>query len=59
GVPLVISKPTHQMARDIMGLARELSSTSGVAAAKTAGAPAATAETASKQGGLFSRIIKR
>jgi pilus assembly protein CpaE len=60
GVPLVISKPTHQMSRDIVALARELSSTARAEAAKGApGAPAIPVEAAPKQGGLFSRIIKR
>jgi pilus assembly protein CpaE len=60
GVPLVISKPTHQMSRDIVGLARELSTKAGANAAKAApGAPAAPVEVAQKPGGLFSRIIKR
>jgi pilus assembly protein CpaE len=60
GVPLVISKPTHQMSRDIVGLARELSTKASTNAAKAApGAPAAPVEVAQKPGGLFSRIIKR
>ncbi len=60
GVPLVISKPTHQMVRDIITLARELTTVAKASAAKpAAGAPAAAAEPAQKQGGLFSRIIKR
>lgn len=60
GVPLVISKPSHQMARDINTLARELTTAAKAAAKAVAGAPAAaTPEPAQKQGGLFSRIIKR
>ena len=60
GVPLVISKPTHQMARDVINLARELSPAGSKAGAKGApGMPAAPVEVAQKPGGLFSRIIKR
>lgn len=61
GVPLLISKPTHQVARDIANLARELVNAAKSTAAKaTAGATATpSAEPSQKQGGLFSRIIKR
>ena len=60
GVPLVISKPTHQMARDVINLARELSPAGSKAGAKGApGVAAAPVEVAQKPGGLFSRIIKR
>ena len=57
GVPLMIGKPSHQVARDIGALAREVSAVAKpAAAAKAAGeSPAAT----QKQGGLFSRLIKR
>ncbi|MFV9503192.1 MAG: response regulator [Oscillochloridaceae bacterium umkhey_bin13] len=58
GVPLVISRPTHQISRDIGTLARELTGATKTTPA-TAGAPAATPEPAAKTGGLFSRIIKR
>lgn len=59
GVPLVISKPAHQIARDITTLARELTTSARAAAKAAPGAAAAAAEPAQKQGGLFSRIIKR
>ena len=60
GVPLVISKPNQQFARDIVTLARELTTAAKASAAKAApGAVAPAAEPAQKQGGLFSRIIKR
>lgn len=52
GVPLVISKPTHQTAKDIFNLARELTSVAKPAAAG-AGQQAAQQE---KSKGLFSRI---
>jgi pilus assembly protein CpaE len=55
GVPLVISKPTHQTAKDIVNLARELTSV-----AKAAGQPAANQQGAAaeqKSGGLFGRIM--
>jgi pilus assembly protein CpaE len=55
GVPLVISKPTHQTAKDIINLARELTSVAKAAtpagAAQQAGAPE------QKSGGLFGRIM--
>lgn len=54
GVPLVIRKPTHQIARDINNLARELTP-----AAKPAAAPGAAAPAAEQKGGLFNRLIKR
>ena len=59
GVPLVISKPTHQMSRDIVGLARELSTKANANAKVAPGAPAAPVEVAQKPGGFFSRIVKR
>jgi pilus assembly protein CpaE len=55
GVPLMIGKPSHQVARDIGALAREVSTVAKPAAAKAAESPAAQ----QKQGGLFSRLIKR
>jgi pilus assembly protein CpaE len=57
GVPLMIGKPTHQVARDIGALAREVTAVAkpAAAAAKAAGA----SEPAQKQGGLFSRLIKK
>ncbi len=58
GLPLVISKPSHQISRDIHALARELTA-AGKTADKAAAGAAAPAEPAPKQGGLFSRIIKR
>jgi pilus assembly protein CpaE len=57
GVPLMIGKPTHQVARDIGALAREVSAVAKPAAA--AKAAAAESPAAQKQGGLFSRLIKR
>lgn len=59
GVPLMIGKPTHQVARDIGALARELTVVARAAAAPGAGAAAAPADSGQKQGGLFSRLIKR
>jgi pilus assembly protein CpaE len=57
GVPLMIGKPTHQVARDIGALAREVTA---VAKPAAVGAPAGSApEPAQKQGGLFSRLIKK
>ncbi|RRR65811.1 MAG: CobQ/CobB/MinD/ParA nucleotide binding domain-containing protein [Candidatus Viridilinea halotolerans] len=58
GVPLVISKPSHQIARDINTLARDLTATDKGQSAAVAGTPAAP-EPAAKAGGLFSRLIKR
>jgi pilus assembly protein CpaE len=54
GVPLVIRKPTHQIARDINNLARELTPVAKPATAAGAAAPAAE-----QKGGLFNRLIKR
>ncbi|GAB4430494.1 MAG: AAA family ATPase [Chloroflexi bacterium OHK40] len=59
GVPLMIGKPTHQVARDIGALARELTVVARAAAAPGAGAVVAPADSGQKQGGLFSRLIKR
>jgi len=57
GVPLMIGKPTHQVARDIGALAREVTA---VAKPAAVGAAASSApEPAQKQGGLFSRLIKK
>ncbi|NJN15344.1 MAG: response regulator/pilus assembly protein [Oscillochloris sp.] len=57
GVPLVIAKPTHQIARDINTLARELM---GSAKTTTAAQPAtATAAATEKSGGLFSRLLPK
>jgi pilus assembly protein CpaE len=56
GVPLMIGKPSHQVARDIGALAREVSTVAKPVAAAGAGAESAAAQ---KQGGLFSRLIKR
>jgi pilus assembly protein CpaE len=58
GVPLMIGKPTHQVARDIGALARELTATAKPAATPAA-KPGEPAAPAAKQGGLFSRLIKR
>jgi pilus assembly protein CpaE len=55
GVPLVIGKPTHQTAKDIIALARELS-TVAKPTAPAAGQPTAQEEA---RGGLFNRLIKR
>lgn len=57
GVPLVIGKPTHQVARDLGVLARELTATARPVAAASGAAP--TTEVAQKSSGLFSRLIKR
>ncbi len=57
GVPLVIGKPTHQVARDLGVLARELSTAAKPVTAASAAAP--TTEAAQKSSGLFSRLIKR
>lgn len=54
GVPLVIRKPTHQIARDINNLARELTPVAKPTTAAGAAAPAAE-----QKGGLFNRLIKR
>ncbi|MGQ9926286.1 MAG: AAA family ATPase [Chloroflexaceae bacterium] len=57
GVPLIIGKPTHQAARDIGMLARELTLTTKAVAA---GGPSGAAEApAQKSRGLFTRLIKR
>lgn len=55
GVPLVISKPSHPTARDILTLARELSSAVKVAADK----PNQAAAQDDARGGLFSRLLTR
>jgi len=57
GVPLMIGKPTHQVARDIGALAREVTAVAKPAAAGAAAGSAAAP--AQKQGGLFSRLIKK
>ncbi len=57
GVPLVIGKPTHQVARDLGVLARELTTAAKPVAA--ASGAATTTEVAQKSSGLFSRLIKR
>lgn len=60
GVPLMIGKPSHQVARDIGALAREVAGKAKPAAtAATGKASEPAAAPAAKQGGLFSRIIKR
>jgi pilus assembly protein CpaE len=59
GVPLMIGKPTHQVARDIGALARELTSTARAAAAAPASKPGEPAAAPVKQGGLFARLIKK
>jgi len=56
GVPLIIARPTHQAARDIGLLARELTLATKTAAA---GAPGAAEASVQKSGGLFTRLIKR
>lgn len=55
GVPLVIGKPTHQIARDINALARELTAASKAAAAPAGQAPASEPQ----KSGLFSRLIPK
>ncbi len=56
GVPLMIGKPSHHVARDIGALAREVSAVAKAAAPKAAAESPAAQQ---KQGGLFSRLIKR
>ncbi len=57
GVPLMIGKPTHQVARDIGALAREVTAVAKPAAVGAAASSAS--KPAQKQGGLFSRLIKK
>jgi pilus assembly protein CpaE len=54
GVPLVIGKPTHQVVRDVVALAKELA-----AATKAAEAPGQPTPPDQKSGGLFSRLIPK
>jgi pilus assembly protein CpaE len=56
GVPLVIGKPTHQVARDIAVLAKELVAVVKASAPAAAGQAAAAA---SEKSGLFSRLIPK
>jgi pilus assembly protein CpaE len=56
GVPLVIGKSTHQTAKDLFALARELNSVAKPAAPQSAGQQASSDEA---RGGLFNRLIKR
>lgn len=58
GVPLVIEKRSHQMSKDIFGLAATLTNVARAAEkAKAAAAqPAQQAKTAENRGGLFSRL---
>jgi pilus assembly protein CpaE len=59
GVPLMIGKPTHQVARDIGALARELTATAKTVAPAAGKASEPAAAAPQKQGGLFSRLIKK
>jgi pilus assembly protein CpaE len=59
GVPIMIGKPTHQVARDIGALARELTATARAAAPASKPGEPAPATAPVKQGGLFSRLIKK
>ncbi|NNJ10483.1 MinD/ParA family protein [Chloroflexales bacterium ZM16-3] len=54
GVPLVIGKPTHQIVRDVVALAKEL-----VTVTKAAETPGQQAAPDQKSGGLFSRLIPK
>jgi pilus assembly protein CpaE len=56
GVPLIIARPTHQAARDIGILAREVTLATKAAAPGGSGPAEAPAP---KSGGLFTRLIKR
>jgi len=53
GVPMVIGKPTHQVSRDIVNLAKELTAT------VKAAAPAGQAAAEGQKSGLFSRLIPK
>ncbi|MEI7768878.1 MAG: response regulator [Chloroflexales bacterium] len=55
GVPLVIGKPSHQVVRDIVALAKELVSVTKAVEATAAG----QAPTPEKKSGLFSRLSPR
>ena len=57
GVPLVMSKPTHQFTRDLRVLARELTATAQ--AARAVGAPDTTSRGSEKPAGFLTRLIKR
>ncbi len=57
GVPLVMSKPTHQFTRDLRVLARELTATLPVA--RAVGAPDTTPQVAEKPPGFLTRLMKR
>jgi len=57
GVPLVMSKPTHQFTRDLRVLARELTATAP--AARAVGAPDTTPQVAEKPPGFLTRLMKR
>ncbi|WP_129628187.1 response regulator [Candidatus Oscillochloris fontis] len=57
GVPLVIGKPTHQVARDIIALAKDLAGGTKPAEAGSSASTAAPPE--QKSGGLFSRLITK
>ncbi|MEI8306742.1 MAG: response regulator [Chloroflexales bacterium] len=55
GVPLVIGKPTHQVVRDIVALAKQLGAGAKAAEPTVAGQPAVP----DKKPGLFSRLSPR
>ena len=57
GVPLVMSKPTHQFTRDLRVLARELTATAPVA--RAVGAPDTTPQVTEKPPGFLTRLMKR
>ncbi len=57
GVPLVMSKPTHQFTRDLRVLARELTATAP--AARAVGAPDTPPQVAEKPPGFLTRLMKR
>ncbi len=57
GVPLVMSKPTHQFTRDLRVLARELTATAP--AARAVGAPDTPPQVAEKPPGFLTRLMTR
>ncbi len=57
GVPLVIGKPNHQVVRDIVALAKDLSG--GTTPAEAGPPSTAAAPPDQKSGGLFSRLIPK
>jgi pilus assembly protein CpaE len=57
GVPLVMSKPTHQFTRDLRVLARELTATAPVA--RAVGAPDTPPQVSEKPFGFLTRLMKR